>query len=547
MTRFLSTARALASILALFGTAKAQGPSVTAAFPNNLSGTPGTLLYRQINLGRVTNIAYHNGLVYTHEVGAANPRRWRFTDINDPASLAIQATGWQNVGNFSDHGTHGHYKVGDWLGGQWAANIRRVSDGVNTIQDLPGFTALGATQPGDGITRMYYPWGLAFNWIEYGAAPGYGFIHRGTQQLASWPALAQHGVAGNSILLGNLLFITSDESNMGILCYDISPVFQTPPQPPSLLDKLSGPLGAYIVYPWEHYLILSRRDTSSVDIVDFSDPSNLQFVTSINVTGHPDRDNGNGLGYVQCQDHYIFADRHKIDMDTFQPVLELDEIGNNRPAGSIGGALDTSQHLMPMGNLLVSGGYSHAGADGVGVWIHAPEPDRNSPYVGYHVPRPGQTNFPRGAPISLLIHENLESYTILNGQTVILRPAGGAAVDATVSFSYDDVLTITPTEYLQPDTTYEVEIVAGGIKDVAGNGILPYSFSFSTGSNVAGGNASPQISAFSASPSPTIPGTVVTLSAAATDADGDGLEYRFTFGENGAVREWDASPTAAHT
>jgi DNA-binding beta-propeller fold protein YncE len=547
MTRLLSTVRALAAILVLASTAKAQGPSVTAAFPNNLSGTPGTLLYRQINLGRVTNIAYHNGLVYTHEVGAANPRRWSFTDVEDPASLTIQATGWQYVGNFSDHGTHGHYKVGDWLGGQWAVNIRRVSDGLNTIQDMPEFTSLGATQPGDGITRMYYPWGLAFNWIEYGAAPGYGFIHRGNQQLASWPALAQHGVAGNSILLGNLLFITSDESNMGILCYDISPVFQTPAQPPALLDKLSGPVGAYIVYPWEHYLILSRRDTDTVDIVDFSDPTNLQFVTSISVAGHPDRDNGNGLGYVQCQDNYIFADRHKIDMDTFQPVLEIDEIGNNRPAGSVAGVLDTSQHLMPMGNLLVSGGYSHAGADGVGVWIHSPEPDRNPPYVGYHIPRPGQTNFPLGAPVSLLIHENLESYTILNGQTVILRPAGGAAIDATVSFSYDDVLTITPTEYLQPDTTYEVEIVAGGIKDVAGNGILPYSFSFSTGASVAGGNASPQISSFSASPSPTTPGTEVTLSAAATDADGDSLEYRFTFGENGAVREWDADPTAAHT
>jgi hypothetical protein len=547
MTRLLAPVRALACLLALAASAAAQVPTVTPAFPNNLSGTPGTLLYRQINLGRVTNIAYHNGLVYTHEVGAANPRRWSFTDINDPASLTIQATGWQNVGNFSDHGTHGHYKVGDWLAGQWAANIRRQSDGVNIIQDMPGFTAMNPSHPGDGITRMYYPWGLAFNWIEYGAAPGYGFLFRGTQQLSSWPALAQHGVAGNSILLGNLLFITSDESNMGILCYDISPVFQTPSQPPALLDKLSGPMGAYIVYPWEHYLILSRRDTSTVDIVDFSDPTNLQFVTSINVAGHPVRDNGNGLGYVQCQDHYIFADRHKIDMDTFQPVLEIDEMGNYRPPGSVAGVLDTSQHLMPMGNLLVSGGYSHAGADGVGVWVHAPEPDRNPPYVGYHIPRPGQTNFPRGAPVSLLIHENLESYTILNGQTVILRPAGGPAVDATVSFSYDDVLTITPTEYLLADTTYEVEIVAGGIKDVAGNGILPYSFSFSTGSSVAGGNASPQVSTFSASPSPTTPGTEVTFNAAATDADSDSLEYRFTFGEAGAVREWDGSSTASHT
>lgn len=525
----------------------AQVPSVNPAFPNNLSGTPGTLLYRQINLGRVTNIAYHNQQIYTHEVGAANPRRWRFNDINDVASFNNFATGWQNVGNFSDHGTHGHYKVGDWLGGQWAANIRRQSEGVNVIQDMPGFTALGATAPGDEITRMYYPWGLAFNWIEYGARTGHGFIYRGNQLLADWPALAQHGVAGNSILLGNLLFITSDESNMGVLCYDIGPIFQTPAQPPVLLDKLSGPIGAYIVSPWQNYLIFSRRDTSTVDVVDYSDPTDLKLVTSINVLGNTNRDIGNGLGYIQCQDNFVFADRHKINMDTFQPVLELDEIGNNRPAGSIAGQLDTSQHLMPMGNLIVSGGYSHAGADGVGIWIHDANPDRNPPYVGYHVPRPGQTNFPRGAPVSLLIHENLESYTIVNGQSVILRPAGGAAVDATVSFSYDDVLTITPVQYLQADTTYEVEIVAGGIKDVAGNGILPYTFSFSTGASVAGGNASPVISSFAANPSPATPGSQVTLSAAAADADAsDTVEYRFSFGEPGAVREWSTESAASH-
>lgn len=552
--RLLSPKRLLPCLLLLTGALQAQVPAVSPAFPNNLSGTPGTLLFRQINLSRVTNIAYHNGLIYTHEVGAANPRRWRFTNINDPTTLTNEAVGWENVGNFSDHGTHGHYKVGDWIGGQWTANIRRQSAGVNVLQTMPGFTLLSATQPGDEITRMYYPWALGFNWIEYEARTGYGYIYRGTetngQPLVQWPALAQHGVAGNSILLGNLLFITSDESNMGVLCYDISPVFGTPAQPPVLLDKLSGPIGAYICSAWQNFLIFSRRDTNSVDIVDYSDPTDLKFVTSINVLGHTNWDRGNGLGYIQAQDNFIFADRHKINMDTFQPVLELDEMDvGGRPAGSVAGQLDTSQHLMPMGNLLISGSYSVAGADGVGVWIHSATPDRTPPYVGYHVPRPGQTNFPRGAPISLLIHENLESFTILNGETVILRRADQSTpVPAIVSFSYDDVLTITPNQYLEADQTYVVEIVPDGIKDVAGNGILGYSFTFSTGGSVAGGNASPVISTFSASPSPAIPGSKVTLTAAATDADaGDVLEYRFTFGEAGAVREWSTTPTAAHT
>src|SRR5688572_3522317 len=106
-----------AAFLAAAPCTRAQVPAVNPAFPNNVTGTPGTLLFRQVGLNRIANVAYHNGLIYTHEVGGANPRRWRFTNINDPATLTIEATGASVVGNFSDHGTHGHYKVGNWLGG----------------------------------------------------------------------------------------------------------------------------------------------------------------------------------------------------------------------------------------------------------------------------------------------------------------------------------------------------------------------------------------------------------------------------------------------
>ena len=107
------------------------------------------------------------------------------------------------------------------------------------------------------------------------------------------------------------------------------------------------------------------------------------------------------------------------------------------------------------------------------------------------MPRPGQTNYPLGAPVSLIIAETLESFTIINGETVIVRPVGGDPLDAWASFSHDGILTITPYDYFDPDTTYEVLIVADGIKDAAGNGIEGYSFTFSTGNALGGGNAAP--------------------------------------------------------
>ena len=125
---------------------------------------------------------------------------------------------------------------------------------------------------------------------------------------------------------------------------------------------------------------------------------------------------------------------------------------------------------MPLGNLLVTGGVGEN--QGMAIWAHQAEPDTRGPSVGYHIPRAGQENYPQGAPITLLIHETLETFTLVNGETFIVRPVGGAAIPGRLSFSFDDVLTFVPDAPLAANTTYEVVIPAGGIKDAAyGSGV----------------------------------------------------------------------------
>ena len=515
-------------------------PQVVPGFPAARTCTPGQLLYRQIGLGRTTNIIYHNGHMYTNNVGGGDRREWVFTNPNDPASLSIVPGA--PVPFMSDQGNHAHTKSGDYA----AFNFRRVSPGVNANTDQQPGQFYQVQQPpvGGDIHRIYYPWGMPFNWAQYGSTTGSARLWRGNQMLSEWQPLADNGVVGNTIMVGNLLFIVSDGSMLGVLAYDIAPVFENPSRPPRLLDKFTGPVGAYLPSIWQNYIVLSNEN--DLYVIDYSDPTDLKLVSTVNLTGTPAFNAGTNVPYLQTQDQYVFTRRHKVDMDSLRPVLEFDEVGNGRPAGSVTGQLDISQYMMPLGQYVITGSYSFPGRDGVGVWCHQATPDTRAPYVGYHVPRPGQTNYPVGAPVSLLIAETLESYTIINGTTITLRPRGGAPVDAWTSFSHDHVLTLTPKQYLTPNTTYDVVIPAGGIKDASGNGIEAYSFSFSTGGSVSGGNGAPTITTFTASAGPVLPNQSITFAASATDPEGDVLEYRFSFGDGTPATSWSPTTTAAH-
>ncbi len=531
--------------------AAAEIPPVVPGFPHQHACTPGQLLYRQVDLGRVTNIIYHNGRVYANNV-ANNPRReWLFTDVDDPGSFTIVNT--TNLPHMSSQGNHAHTKSGDYAGGAGGLRFRRISPGVNdnNAQMPPEdrFNSIQTGPTGGGLHNLYYPWATPFNWIQYGPNAGAARLWRAERLLAEWQPLADHGVAGNSILLGNVLFVISDGSMLGVAAYHISPVFADPPQPPALLDKFTGPVGAYIGAIWENYLVLSggATDMNKVFVIDIEDPTDLRLAATITLTHTPGWISSSNVPYVQTQDEFVFTRRHKINMETLSSVLELDEVGDNRPAGSVAGALEVSQYTLPLGNLLISGSYSFAGRDGVGVWCHQAAPDTRAPYIGYHVPRPGQTNFPLGAPISLVIAEELESFTIVNGESIIVRPVGGQPVDARTSFSHDGILTVTPKEYLADDTTYEVVIPAGGIKDVSGNGIQGYSFTFSTGGSVGGGNEAPLITELTASATPVDPGQPVQFGVVASDPESDPLQYRFSFGGGSAATSWGTSPTVSRT
>ena len=524
-------------VLPLTAPAAAQvGPSVTPGFPN-VTQVPGRVLsgLNAPQQGRTAIIAYHNGILFTvPEVPSSQPgadfqvRSWDIRDPTRPLELARWGVTPMPIN------AHGYFHSGDYLvlgsnwppGGEWsfrAAGPRAVQRG-----SFPELTCAGARG------CLFGPWYIGPTYWSYGEVAGNAELYLDWQLLSSWDHLGLTGVIGHPFILGDLLIFASDQSRTGVATYDIGD-----PAHPVLLDVLTtGGPGGYFPELWggdgKLYAVFPyQSEGNGMRVVDLTDPTNLRFVADRPLPGAESM-------YIQFQDEFAFMGSHKVDMRSFESVLTLD---NNveRPNQPGVHGINTSQFLLPLGNLLVTGGIGPD--EGMAIWAHQAAPDTRGPAVAFHIPQAGRTNYPRRAPISLLIHETLESFTIVNGETFIVRPLGGAALPGRLTFSFDDVLTFQPNAPLQANTEYEVLIPAGGIKDAAGNGISGYSFNFSTGATV-NGNLPPLVTGFAPSLQPAAPGQSLSLSASASDPDGDALQYRFDFGDGTAKTAWSATPSA---
>jgi subtilisin family serine protease len=112
-------------------------------------------------------------------------------------------------------------------------------------------------------------------------------------------------------------------------------------------------------------------------------------------------------------------------------------------------------------------------------WI---APDMIAPTVALSSPAGGATNVSEYAHPMVAFSE---AVTGADGLTIALATAGGSPVDATVAY---DAAThrarITPAARLASRTKYVVSI-STGVADIAGNELVPTSFSFTTGDHIA--------------------------------------------------------------
>jgi DNA-binding beta-propeller fold protein YncE len=547
-----------AALLGLIGSAAAQ--DTTTQWPTgigfaNVARSEGELLAGPFATqdGRMAILAWHNGVLFSvPEMPSSQPgsnfqaRMWNLSDPTDPRLIVqtapadaagsigitpqpVNAHGYLHLGQNMQTGTPGHYLVlGSDFPPQAPWSFRAQSGVPGVLRQASG--NLGAGVRGD----LFQPWFAGQTWWSYGAIEGLAEIrfggnqfNPGSQLLSSFDHLAATGVVGHPFIIGNLLIFASDQSRTGVATYDISN-----PAQPLLLDVLTtGGAGGYWPELWgndgELYVVFPYNDNGNgMRVVDVTDPAALRFVGD---TPLPRPNGSSGAMYAQFQDEFGFLGDHKIDMRTRQSVQQFATLSND---------IDISQFALPLGNLLVTGGVGDS--QGIAIYAHQAAPDTRPPSVAFHLPRAGQANYPRGAPISLLIHETLDTLSIVNGTSLQLRRVlgandYGAPVAARWAFSFDDVLTFTPDAALDADATYEMRVE--GIRDAAGNAMPAYAFTFSTGA-LANANRPPLVDGFAATPYPAPPGIDVQFDATASDPDGDSLQYRFDFGDGAPRTPW---------
>jgi cytochrome c551/c552 len=556
--------------LGVLAVALCPGILLAQGFPN-VARTPGELLAGPVapEQGRTAIIAWHGERIVTvPEPPGSQPGAdvlMRVVDINDPANPQVTiipaGTGGFNSHGYFQSGTHlfvGPHCLGaDLSGCNGSNNVYMDSFRIGGSGPTLGSSMLrrGDMEGDLGLSVGAYnrsgaqsPWGAEM-WWSYGQVSGnawlairrspsewvYDWANNGAPTgpavQATWDHLGQTGVIGMPFIYGNILIYASDQTGSGVATYDISD-----PTNPVLLDVLKeeNP-GGYWPEVYSHYIFFPRRDSeggtgssAGYMVVDFSDPSNLSVVADRNVPGSNQ--------YVTFQDEFAFMNNYKIDMRTFDVVLTL---------ATNDTTLDASQFALPVGNLVVTGGYGSLGP-GLAIWAHQAAPDTRGPFVAYHIPRPDQTNYSTVCPIVLSIPETLRTETIVNGTSLIVRPVGGSPVPIWHSFGQNKLLTVTPRTPLATNTTYEV-VLTSAIVDAAGNGLEPYTFRFSTGSGLSGGNQPPVMGAIGNSPTIGTPGAPVTFTWSGSDPDDTALEYRFDPGDGSPRTAWGTSTSLQHS
>jgi hypothetical protein len=365
-----------------------------------------------------------NGKDYAALQSGRGVQFWDFTDVRAPKKLIdYRVAGVE----FSD------YDHGNWWT-TWQAPYVYISRG------LDGISVVDASNP---------------------AAPALLQMTVDGAKQATFPIskMGNFGI-GPNFVIGNLMVVTNRGTgfNAGVSVLDIGD-----PTAPKLLGT-SREVSGYSSF-------VNGKHNGKAVIQDISDPANIRILGVSPVAG----DRGE---YLSVQDEFIHmgAEDRYAKIDYSNPAAMT--IVNNSfilPGSAQEGFAD------PIGNfVLVTDDHS----EGSSIIAHQTAPDTRPPVPNMASPKDMAVRQPLTSRIGFTFTDQIDVQS-LNPSTFIVRPVGGEPLTGYYS-SQINIANFGPDSLLKPNTTYEVVLVKGGIKDYAGNGLAQdYVYRFSTGAAVS--------------------------------------------------------------
>jgi DNA-binding beta-propeller fold protein YncE len=280
--------------------------------------------------------------------------------------------------------------------------------------------------------------------------------------------------AGPLYAIGNLLVITTPKQHAGIATVDISD-----PAHPALLDAELPPVDSYIggMYGGHAYLLTPFR---TYDVT--TDPRDIRLLGS--ATSPPSE-------YLTFADDVLFLGSLRPDGGVFKVPLPTPETtaldtsvfipGRRDPEDLIKTIFSDDQFPLAIGNLLVmSDDEVNIGSV---IAVHATQRDTAPPRVLYANPADGATGQALTTRVGLSFSDSIDTRS-LNAANWIVRPVGGEPLAGMWGINLT-IANFWPAQPLEPDTTYEVFLPAGGVADLVGNALAAdYEAVFSTGANI---------------------------------------------------------------
>ncbi len=259
-------------------------------------------------------------------------------------------------------------------------------------------------------------------------------------------------------------------------------------------------------------------------------PSGITLLSSV----------GSGLGdggYLSYQDGFILAGFSSVvakfdaRTDTVTQVFAM--------APNVDGDEDIDFGTV-LGNVVFAGN-DHG--NGSGIIVHQTAPDTTGPAVNFVSPRNNSTSQNVKSRIGVTFTDGIDIRTLTTA-TFIVRPVGGAALPGKYSISNNNMVNFSPDAPLAANTTYEVVVPVGGVKDFVGNAVTTaFSSRFSTGTTI--GTTLDLCNVGTDTPGNV--GASLSFTATTCASGSGGVTFSWNFGDGSPATAFSSSATATHT